>query len=368
MTCGSGLGILVVFLVQAECVCCFWAKEAHSFQRSNTYAGFPPPDGRLIKSVSYPQDQVRQGFISPHSAQSRSFNTGPAVGSGSGPGLSVRGSTQAVSQSGRSSVRLVQSSPVFKTNRQMLFSPRANAQTVPKQSLGFSVAGGTSQRLRSKNPSDLSRSWSTEQGMQHSSKYPSSSSRSIQGPRESYSFRPVSPQSAAQEPPRAATKIPLYHSQVGSSVLFDPVAPGQRGRSLQMHTYARGPAKRVFSNRRSEARGSSPRSQAWKPSVHQGLRPRSWLQTYKTSHNLAVPRSSTVGVAAQGFTPATVYEIPERFGGFAIRRLKEPADQNQVTVQKQQLQIPAAAPQWVVPSTPYSQNVHPMAKWTRVKL
>ncbi|XP_024865111.1 uncharacterized protein LOC108244726 isoform X4 [Kryptolebias marmoratus] len=365
MTCGLCLGILVIFLVQAEHVCCFWSKEAQSFQRSNAYAGFPPPDGRLIKSVSYPQDQVRQGFISPHSAQSRSFNTGPAVGSGSGPGLSVRGSTQAVSQPGRSSVRLVQSSPVFKTNRQMLFSPRANAQIVPKQSLGFStaVAGGTSLVLHSKNSSAIGRNWPAQQGMQHSS-----SSRSVLGPRESYSFRPVSPQSAAQEPPRAATKIPLYHSQVGSSVLFDPVAPGQRGRSLQMHTYARGPAKRVFSNRRSEARGSSPRSQAWKPSVHQGLRPRSWLQTYKTSHNLAVPRSSTVGVAAQGFTPATVYEIPERFGGFAIRRLKEPADQNQVTVQKQQLQIPAAAPQWVVPSTPYSQNVHPMAKWTRVKL
>ncbi|XP_024866833.1 uncharacterized protein LOC112451525 [Kryptolebias marmoratus] len=214
MPCGLGLGILVVFLVHAEHVCCFWSKEAHSFQRSNTYAGFPPPDGRLIKSVSYPQDQVRQGFTSPHSAQSRSFNTGPAVGSGSGPGLPARGSRQAVSQPGRSSVRLVQSSPVFKINRQMLFSLRANAPTVPKQSLGFStaVAGGISVSQHSKNlndPSHISRrSWPAQQGTQHSSKYLSSSSRSILGPRESYSFRPVSPQSAAQGPPRAAAKIP----------------------------------------------------------------------------------------------------------------------------------------------------------------
>ncbi|XP_017293477.1 uncharacterized protein LOC108248929 [Kryptolebias marmoratus] len=369
MTCGLGLGILVIFFVQAEHICCFWSKEAQSIQSSNTYADFPPKS-RLIKSGSNPQDQVRQGFISPQSTQSRSFNTLLAVGSGSGPGLLARGSTQAVSQPRLSSVRLVQSSPVFKTNRQKQSSPRGNAPNVPKQSFGFSttVAGGTivSQRRNSlKNPSDISmRSWPTQQGTLRSSKYPSSSSRSILGPRESYSFRPVSPQSAAQTPHRAAAKIPSTYSQTGSSaVLFDPVAPGPRGRSVQMRTYARGPARRVSTSHRAEvsrARSFSPQTQAWKPYGNvEGSKPRTLLQTYKTSHKLAVPRSSTVGRPAQGFAPATVYEIPENFGGFSIRRLKEPA------VQKQQIPAPYRR---LVSSNPRVSNIQPESKQRTVKL
>ncbi|XP_037549482.1 uncharacterized protein LOC119425994 [Nematolebias whitei] len=368
MTCGLGLGILVVFLVQAELVCCLWTKGAQSFQNSNTYVGFQP-DGSLIKSGSYPQNQVRQGF-SPHSVQSRSFNAGPAVASGSGPGLSTRSSTQVVSQPAQSSVRLVKSSSVLKANKQRPFSLGSAAPQGARQSF----AGGPSVIQTQKNPSISSRSWPTQQGTQRFSKYPSSSSRSLQASRGSYSFRSVSPQSAAQAPPRTAAKTSSHNSKTGSSaILFDPAAPGQRGRSVQTQTNARGPAKRVFSNRRSEgqkARRLSPQTQPWKPTLgHQmGSRPKSWLPTYKTSHNLAVPRSSTMGAPGQGFASAAVYEIPENFGGFAIRRLKPPSDQNQLTVQKKRFQIPTAAPQWMVPSTSYVQKVHPEARWTRIKL
>ncbi|XP_037551837.1 uncharacterized protein LOC119428251 [Nematolebias whitei] len=311
MTCGLGLGILVVFLVQAEHVCCLWTEGAQSFQSSNTYVGLPPPDGSLITSGSHPQNQVRQGFISPLSFQSRSFNTGPAFPSGFGPGLSTRSSTP-VSQPAQSSVRLVKSR-AFKANRQRLFSPRADAPIGARQSLGLSsVAGGPQNQ---KNPS-IGRNWSALWGTQRPIKYP------VLAPRQMFSSRPVP---APRQPSRVAAKMPF--SEVGSSSrLFGPDAPGQRGLSALMQTYARGPAKRVLSNRRSEgqkARRFSPHTQAWKPAMgHQGgSRPKSWLQTYKTSHDLAVPRSRTVGAPGQGFSLATVYEIPANFGGFAIRRL-----------------------------------------------
>ncbi|XP_037532345.1 uncharacterized protein LOC119409522 [Nematolebias whitei] len=309
MTCGLGLGILVVVLVQAEHVCCLWTKGAQSFQSSNPHVGFPPPDSSLIKSGSYPQDRVRQGFISQSSVRSRSSNTGPAVPSGSGPGLSTRSSTQAASQS---SFRL-KSSFAAKANMQRLLSPRADAPKAARQSFHPS-AGGPSVSLNQKNPSINGRNWPALWGMQRPSK------NLILASRPTFSFRP-----APRQPSRAAA---VRFSEVGSSSrLFGPVAPGQRGRPVLMQTYARGPAKRVFSKRRSEgqkAKRFSPHTQALKPSVgHQGgSRPKSWLQTYKTSKHLAVPRSRTVGAPGQGFSLATVYEIPATFGGFAIRRLK----------------------------------------------
>ncbi|TNN45084.1 hypothetical protein EYF80_044729 [Liparis tanakae] len=42
------------------------------------------------------------------------------------------------------------------------------------------------------------------------------------------------------------------------------------------------------------------------------------------------------GTSGQGFAPSRTYNIPQRFGGFAIRRLKEPADQKVVGVMKPQ--------------------------------
>ncbi|XP_034417609.1 uncharacterized protein LOC117750480 [Cyclopterus lumpus] len=51
-----------------------------------------------------------------------------------------------------------------------------------------------------------------------------------------------------------------------------------------------------------------------------------------TSHS----RTSSTGTSGQGFAPSRNHNIPQRFGGFAIRRLKEPADQKEVSVRKPQ--------------------------------
>lgn len=75
---------------------------------------------------------------------------------------------------------------------------------------------------------------------------------------------------------------------------------------------------------------------------------------------------------APGFVPAKVYDIPQPFGGWAIRRLGH-SDQNQLEVQKPKLR-PAPPPDRTqgpqqkdmhkakVPS------LHPESKWSRVKL
>ncbi|MEQ2252125.1 hypothetical protein ILYODFUR_018480 [Ilyodon furcidens] len=90
MTCGLDLGILLICLVQAELVCCSRAKEALRPQNSNTYAGFSPPDSKPSKFSRHLQDKFREGFSSPRSVQSSTFNNNPAVNSGSGLRPSTR--------------------------------------------------------------------------------------------------------------------------------------------------------------------------------------------------------------------------------------------------------------------------------------
>ncbi|XP_013868981.1 uncharacterized protein LOC106521105 isoform X3 [Austrofundulus limnaeus] len=341
MTCGLGLGIFLVFWVQAERVGCFWTKEAQNLQNSNTHVGFPPPTVRLIKSGSYPQNQGRQGFSSPHMVQSSSSNTGPAVHTGSGPGLSTRSSAH-VSQPALSSVRLVQSRPKS-------FSPRAKGPKAAKQSSDLI------EEKQHKNQKNPSRGSKTPKKGKHSSK-----TESQQGSKKRNLINPGSLLSAAQALSKVASNIPFYHREVGSSSsLYDPVAPGH---SVQTQTYARSPAKRLSSNRKSKATSVLPQTQDRRPPVgHEGgASPRSWPQTYKISRGPAVPRSSIKGTPVQSF--ATVYQIPEHFGGFGIRRLRKPA-QNQVTVSK--LQTPTAAPQ----QKPFSpQSGYPEVRWTRVKI
>ncbi|XP_035536807.1 uncharacterized protein LOC118342397 [Morone saxatilis] len=54
------------------------------------------------------------------------------------------------------------------------------------------------------------------------------------------------------------------------------------------------------------------------------------------AHNLPASGSSRVGTSAQRFAPTRTYDIPQRFGGFAIRRLKEPVDRKEESVRKPQ--------------------------------
>ncbi|XP_015832280.2 another transcription unit protein [Nothobranchius furzeri] len=429
MTCGLGLGILLICIVQIEHVCSL-VERAQSYQNSNV--GLPLADG-LRQFGSYPQNQLRQGLISPRTVQSSSssFNAEPVVKSGYGQGLFTRSHTQALPQPARSSVRKVKSS-LLKFNRQSPVSPRASAPAErqspvsprasapaerqspvsprasapaerqspvsprasapaePKRSFGLSIdiASGSAVSQRSEKLKDLEqKGLSAQREMPQPRKHLSSSPRSAQSPsRERYSLSSASRQSLADSRsnspsgenypfrlaslPTAARKTSYatpktsYNKQMSSSaVLFGPVAPGPRERYTRMQTFARGPAKRVVSSRRSGASKAavfSPRMESSKPFEGQGsYRPMSQVQIYQPSsvskgvYNMAFPRSSRVDSSVMGFAPVTVHDIPNRLGGSSIRRLKEP-DQKGEAIRKLQ------------PYTPHLQRGR--SGWSRIQV
>ncbi|XP_023121356.2 uncharacterized protein LOC111565496 isoform X2 [Amphiprion ocellaris] len=85
------------------------------------------------------------------------------------------------------------------------------------------------------------------------------------------------------------------------------------------------------------------------------------------------------GSSPQRFHPTRIYNIPERFGGHAIRRLKEPADEEEVAVQKPPTnptqrpptyppQRPATLPPKEIASyKPKAPSIHPESKWMRFR-
>ncbi|XP_036949116.1 uncharacterized protein LOC119016874 [Acanthopagrus latus] len=410
MACGVHLGILLICLAQAEHVRCSWSKQAQSSQRqnSNAYVGFAQQQsgqGRLASN--YPQNQLRLA-----SAQSRSFNTELAASSGRrfSQVYSSGGDTNFHSQptqSGHSSVRLVQSSSLSKPNWRPAKSNRANAQTSPKNSFGLStaIASGSSVS-KYKKPNDFAnvskkRTWPVQQGTAHVGKYVSSSSTAVQSPRSL---------SAAQKAPSAAAAPASYwprsYVPVESSSRFSVGAP-----ALQMQTSATARARRVSSHRGSKASkpsrfspsnersvnnpsqteagnryksklfqptgGNAQGSQSLPASQKQNalnVQPRSY-----TSTKLPASESSGTGASGQRFAPTRTYDIPDRFGGFAIRRLKEPADQKvsvrepqqsyptswQSASLKQQRQAHPAPPQQAY--KPQVQSIHHESKWKRVR-
>lgn len=154
-------------------------------------------------------------------------------------------------------------------------------------------------------------------------------------------------------------KIPgSYKDPIGSSAsLFSPVGPAPRGSQVRMQTYARAPAKKVSLNNEPKA--------SRLPFGSQHVSQKFPAGGYK-------PKFSTAQQTAPGFAPAKVVEIPESLGGWAIRRLGDSTNQNQVEVQKPQLK-PAPPP----PPPPKEQmetyklkspSLHPASKWSRVKI
>ncbi|XP_042290441.1 uncharacterized protein LOC121912395 [Thunnus maccoyii] len=397
MACGVHLGIFLICLVQAEHVRCSWATQAQG-QNSNTYVGFSQQDSGLRRlGGSYLQNQFRQASVAPGSAQSSSFNTD----TGYRQGLSSSGYTHSVSQpvqSGYTSVRLVQSSSVSKPNWRTTSLNQLNAQKVPKNQFDLSApisSGGSVSKFSVKKQNDptvgKSRTWPVKQGIQRTNQYLSSSSASILGPRESYSFRPASHQSAAQKPPSTAFATPAYYGQSSSmlnqkhaprgfshksSHLFSPraPAPASQRKYVQMQTSASAPARR--SSSRSSKASKKPSSFSYSqnertrhnPSQTEAGNP---YNTYKptsnraSSHSLKAPTSSRTGTSAQNFAPTEIHSIPQRFGGFAIRRLKEP-DQKEVSVQKPQ-QTYTAPSQQLASYKPPVPSVHQESKWKRVR-
>ncbi|XP_042362505.1 uncharacterized protein LOC121957792 [Plectropomus leopardus] len=388
MACGVHLGILLVCLVQAEHVRCLWAKQAQrsQAQNGNTYVGFLQQNSGF--GGSYPQNQLRHGSIS--SAQRPNLETRPAASSGYNQGLSKSGNTKPGSQptkSGYAKVRLVQSSstnPKWQTTK---FN-QVDAQKAPKKFFGLStaIASGSSVSKYDKSSKKTS---AIQQP--HSSKYPPSSS--AYPPKESYSSR-LNYQSA-QTAPAAAHK---------SSSLFGQGAPLPNTRPVRTKTSASAPARRVSSSRGSGAskpssfssfknEGNNPsQSEAWKPhqsklfpvnaqgsykptsnsnmassrvsysqslpvSIKQSgpLQPRSGKPTSQRL-NSAEQLTGTGTSAGKLFAPTKVHKIPERFGGFPIRRLKDPVDQQESVRKPQQNSV---APQLYTVSSSQQNSVAP---------
>lgn len=74
------------------------------------------------------------------------------------------------------------------------------------------------------------------------------------------------------------------------------------------------------------------------------------------AHNLPVSEGSRVGTSARRFAPSRTYIIPQRFGGYAIRRLK--ANQKELSVQTS-----TTPPQQPAPYKAQAQKT----KWFKVK-
>lgn len=92
--------------------------------------------------------------------------------------------------------------------------------------------------------------------------------------------------------------------------------------------------------------------------------PSSTTNLAQGARNLPDSRKSRTRTSAQRFAPTRTHNIPERFGGYAIRRLKEPADK--VSVRKPQ-QTYTAPSQQSVSNMPQVQSVHQQTKWKRMR-
>ncbi|XP_056290631.1 uncharacterized protein LOC130206607 [Pseudoliparis swirei] len=209
-----------------------------------------------------------------------------------------------------------------------------------------SIAGGSSLSKYDKTPISEKRTRPVQQGTPSRSSYRSSSPASLQSPRGSFksSAVPETPASSGRKGSSTSTKS-SSQSRAGAASRRIPV---------RTKTSASVAARRVSSRRRTKLRN--------KPSPTRAVNP-SQLVPVSVS-NLPSSWTSSTGPSGQGFAPSRTYNIPQSFGGFAIRRLKEPADQKEVSVGKPQQvygaqQAPAAVkPAHVAPQRPLAPPLH----------
>ncbi|XP_034748649.1 protein app1-like [Etheostoma cragini] len=260
MACGVHLGLLLICLVQAKHVLCLWATQDH---RQHSDVGLVQQDSGV--SSSYPQNQLRQAFPFPRSAQSSSRNAGHLVSSDSSKGISGSGYIQ----------------------------PRSGHAAI---------------------------------------KYLSSSDASLQNPSREGKANLVSRPSKAQAAPFAPK----------SSSLFDTDLTPHRS-PIRTKTSSSVVAKRV-----SQRPGSKP------------------LKRFSTRKNKGeMSKHSMKTPESQQYAPTNTYTIPDQFGGFSIKRLKDldlapqsyEPPQRQAIPQVQsyeppQRQRPAAPQSFVAPKRP----------------
>ncbi|XP_028256048.1 uncharacterized protein LOC114432318 [Parambassis ranga] len=343
MACGLCLGIVLICLVQAEHVCCLWARDAQSsqIQNGNAYVGFSQQDGRY--GGTYPQNEFRQ-------ALDQSLSVGNAANGGYYP-------TKMYSRPHQSSVKIAHSNPLSNHNWRIT-KFISGSQRKPFPGLFSDLASGSS-LIKCNGVTHVM------QGTPSSTKYLLSS---VQSPfREGFH----SNQHVAPKPPTA--DAPAYYSQTGSSRLFSQIGPPVPDRPpAQMQTSASAPARRVSTHHASEpsTRTTYTLTDARKPHIstlfpsfipansnHQT--PRTRYSAQGTHHFPASVRIAA-GTSSQMFAPTQIYRIPQRFGGYDIRRLKEPA--------VQQCQTPISPPPQQGPTyLTQGPSVHQGVTWRRFK-
>lgn len=128
---------------------------------------------------------------------------------------------------------------------------------------------------------------------------------------------------------------------------------GFQPRSIEMPTSQRPSYKRSYT------------SDVQVPSSSSALK-ESWDRRKPAQEVLPASRGGSAGTSTQRFAPTRTHRIPQRFGGFSIRRLKEPADQKEVSVRTPQQTY--TAPSWQSASyRPQVQSVHPESQWKRIR-
>ncbi|XP_034082338.1 serine/arginine repetitive matrix protein 5-like isoform X2 [Gymnodraco acuticeps] len=260
-------------------------------KNNNTYVGFRQNNREA--GVNYLQNRRRQ-------ALSRNLNIPSAVGGRFSWGPSTGGYTQTVSQptkSGLAKVRLVQGSSVSKPN----------LNRVPKQrfhGLSSAIAGSDS----------LSKSSNKDTGK----------SSSLFG-----AGAPEPNQTPARTKTSSSVRAKLVSKTAKSS---RPSAPKNPSQTEVVNPYK----SKLFSGNAGNARGS--------------YKAISMASSYGTDS-----KSSREGTSGKKFAPTKTHIIPDKFGGYAIRRLKAPG-QEKVSVRKPQQQTPNKAynaPRQQIPNKAY---------------
>nr|XP_046274232.1 uncharacterized protein LOC124074928 [Scatophagus argus] len=367
MACGVHLGIILICLVQAEHVHSLWATQAQSSwrQNGNKNVGLSQHNsgpGRF--GGSYSQNQLRQA-----SAQSSSFNTETALSSTYRKGYSSSGYAQTLSQPaqrGPSTVqfKLVQSSLLSKPNWQVTKSHQVNAQKVPKKrphGLKADIATGTS--LASKIPAYGQTSFSPRSSKLFSAGAPVLQKNSVR--------RQTSASAPARRVSSHRTSKPSHFSSSRNERNRNHPSKVETGKTYKSKLFPKNGGNPQGSCEPPSICSKATNYASYSPSlpVSNKQRPKSTGQRlgYKPRDTTTNPISDRNRQGkSQIFAPTRTHNVPQRFGGYAIRRLKKRTDQKTVSVRKPQQTYTALS--WrSEPSKSHVQSAHKESKWQRIR-
>nr|XP_057903445.1 uncharacterized protein LOC131102007 [Doryrhamphus excisus] len=273
MACGVHLGILLICLVQAEHVRCLWAPQEARRQSDNAYVGYLHQ--RLTQRLggSNPQNEFRQAFSVPASAQRSNSNKGLAMN------VYEKAAPQS-SQSGYSSVKVVRVRPV--SRQRVLLAPQNSPELDP--SVSIVNAGMLKQQERQQANK---KSWAPQQGT------------------------------------RRVRPLPKKYTSAQSL----PAKPQQEKRKHQSRLFVSGYGSREYvPNMQTSATGVASTSDSAGSSQQGKVYPSYGQSSHKHYIPLGYRRKSqqaTRGEASSGqHAPTNVFRIPQRFGGHPIKRLK----------------------------------------------